>query len=285
MVPGRHLEPAAFLGNFVAGAAGLAGAAGEGPLASDRRPSLEYAAEGNMIESSRAWFHALVARVLESPSALVAGAPESEGGILDRRAVAVRELRAFLGEGRLGSARDAAGYARFLADLRALQDLCARNQDFAELRAAAAATVYERGNSAYRSKLTALAEELFLHGLRIWPEHAPALGNLVTLYQGKGDYLRAEEMLARHGRVYEGALGLLLRGELAMAQGRIGEAIEAYQTALDRDPDLVHAHGNLGICLYQVGRRDEAVRCFREVARLDPWNVSARANLRKLAAN
>jgi tetratricopeptide (TPR) repeat protein len=183
---------------------------------------------------------------------------------------------------RLGKIRDAAEHARFMADLRTLQRICEGAGDFPELRQVAAGLVYERANAAYRLKALGPAEELFLHALKIDPGHPQTLGNLVTLYQKRGDYPRAEAMLERFSAARDGALPLVLRGELLMAQGRFTEAAAAYRMALVRDPASVHAHGNLGICLFRLGQAPEAAASFREATRLDPWNQAARENLRRV---
>jgi serine/threonine-protein kinase len=69
-------------------------------------------------------------------------------------------------------------------------------------------------------------------------------------------------------------LGLALRG-----QGRLAEAVEAYQAALRLAPRYALAHNNLGVALSQLGRRGEASCCYRRAVALDPGYAQAHDNL------
>ena len=60
--------------------------------------------------------------------------------------------------------------------------------------------------------------------------------------------------------------------------GRLAQAMEQFQAALEIDPDYADAHNNLGNALLQQGRTDEAGGHFREALRLDPDLVAARMN-------
>jgi Tfp pilus assembly protein PilF len=74
-------------------------------------------------------------------------------------------------------------------------------------------------------------------------------------------------------------LGLALDQE-----GRISEAIDQYEQALKIDPHFGLAHSNLANALSQAGRTQEAINHYEQALRVDPNNSDARANLTKLKA-
>jgi tetratricopeptide (TPR) repeat protein len=60
---------------------------------------------------------------------------------------------------------------------------------------------------------------------------------------------------------------------------RFGEAIAAYQRALELDPGLADAHCNLGTVFYNQGRRAESRICFERGLALAPQHLEAHFNL------
>jgi tetratricopeptide (TPR) repeat protein len=76
-------------------------------------------------------------------------------------------------------------------------------------------------------------------------------------------------------------LGLLLADE-----GRLDEAIVAWQSAVATQPGLIEAHRALGRAQLVRGRPDEAVTAFRRMVQLQPGDAAAHLELaRALAAN
>jgi Flp pilus assembly protein TadD len=61
--------------------------------------------------------------------------------------------------------------------------------------------------------------------------------------------------------------------------GRAQEAIEEYQKALQLSPDYPEAHNNLGSALMAQGRPDDAIPRFRRALELKPEYGSAHSNL------
>ncbi len=57
------------------------------------------------------------------------------------------------------------------------------------------------------------------------------------------------------------------------------EAIEAYQRAIEADPDFADAHCNLGTVYYNQNRRAEARRCFERALEIEPKHVESHLNL------
>jgi tetratricopeptide (TPR) repeat protein len=57
------------------------------------------------------------------------------------------------------------------------------------------------------------------------------------------------------------------------------QAIENYRQVIERVPDWIEAHINLGVAFYQMGRIEEARAEFFSAVQLDPWSGISRYNL------
>jgi Flp pilus assembly protein TadD len=117
---------------------------------------------------------------------------------------------------------------------------------------------------------------------RLDPRFSEAKNNLASIYMLKGDLEKARVTLQEVlkdpfyptpefvyfnlARIYE-------------QQGKIPQAIEEYQRALDIRPEYVDAHNNLGILYLHQGKVDLAIKAFREAIRLDPQGAIYRRNL------
>lgn len=68
-------------------------------------------------------------------------------------------------------------------------------------------------------------------------------------------------------------------GSALQAIGEFKEALDAYENALDMDPDRPMGHYNRGVCLYSIGQLEEALQSFQMTTELDPSYLSAYYNL------
>jgi tetratricopeptide (TPR) repeat protein len=59
-------------------------------------------------------------------------------------------------------------------------------------------------------------------------------------------------------------------GACEVLMGRTDDAIARLKIAIDLNPNLTWAHGNMGLALTSLGRGDEAVPSFNEALRLSP---------------
>jgi Flp pilus assembly protein TadD len=72
---------------------------------------------------------------------------------------------------------------------------------------------------------------------------------------------------------------------ICLAQaGKSDEAAAQFREALRIAPEFPDAHRNLAVVLLQLGQRDEALLHFREVLRLNPDDSAVKAQLRQLEA-
>lgn len=69
------------------------------------------------------------------------------------------------------------------------------------------------------------------------------------------------------------------RGVQLHQAGDILGAIEAYQSALEKDPRRVDARSNLGAAFVRLGRYEDAVREYRRALEVDPGHAGVRFNL------
>ena len=81
------------------------------------------------------------------------------------------------------------------------------------------------------------------------------------------------------GQERKRAEALYNRGTLCAQQGKLSEAISAFQFALQIQPDFALAHSNLGVAFRAQGRLPEALHHMREAVRLKPGHAQAHYSL------
>ncbi|HUI08144.1 MAG TPA: tetratricopeptide repeat protein [Verrucomicrobiae bacterium] len=109
----------------------------------------------------------------------------------------------------------------------------------------------------------------------------PALVVYAVLCRVQVGYWRDTETLFRHAisvvpdnwQAYNNLGGCLEEA------GRIDEAMGLYERALRIRPDYAEAYENLGIALCKLGRVPEGIRCYEQALRLEPDYVEAHQNL------
>lgn len=135
--------------------------------------------------------------------------------------------------------------------------------------------------------------QLALRGERDTAFPDPAIEELGRLVAGASAFVIRGNRLSRAGRLDEaieafetavdldpdGRVGRQGLGATLAAVGRLGEAAVQYQAAVDLDPDDSFAHYNLGTLQAQMGRDDEAVRSLLRAIELAPDLKSAHFNL------
>lgn len=127
----------------------------------------------------------------------------------------------------------------------------------------------------------------FRQALRISPDPAPIYFNIAQVYLGQGDFENAEAALTRTLQVDSRHQGALLSlGILYERQGKLEEALRAYETARDVQPAntdgvnaAVSAQTVRGRMAAQSGNLDEALEAFEQAAALQPKNPANYFNL------
>jgi tetratricopeptide (TPR) repeat protein len=74
-------------------------------------------------------------------------------------------------------------------------------------------------------------------------------------------------------------------GDVYLRDGRVPEAVAAYERAIAIDASNVESHIDLGIALLREGRADEAIARFQAALAIDPGNAEAHNNLGNIFAS
>ena len=121
--------------------------------------------------------------------------------------------------------------------------------------------------------------------LALIPGHASSAINLGTIFYGRRDYARAEQLYRMATESdSEYALAFFDLGNVLDELKRMPEAIDAYRRAIELRPDYADAHYNLALALERHGQRRSALPHWTIYLRLDasgPWALHARTQLRK----
>lgn len=142
-----------------------------------------------------------------------------------------------------------------------------------------------QGRAAYRYQelLYERALEQYRQALALTPDNARLHYLLGMAYHGRGKFGEALQELREALRLKPAYLeahyqiGLLYLSDL----NRPNEAIRAFNALLAIDPAHVKARNNLGVALWQIGRRSEALAAWQEALRYDPDNPFVRENLER----
>jgi protein O-mannosyl-transferase len=107
-------------------------------------------------------------------------------------------------------------------------------------------------------------------------DYAVALGNAGHQNEAM-DELRSYVQMVPNSYVGHLSIGILLLG----MHDHAGAAAE-FERAVALEPGAVDAWGNLGIAYQELGKRDEAIRCYERVLALRPGHPAAKERLFKL---
>ena len=148
-----------------------------------------------------------------------------------------------------------------------------------------AAHLFAKAVYAEEAGRLAEAQDGYESVLAIIPGHASSAINLGTIFYGRRDYVRAEQlyrMATESDSSY--ALAFFDLGNVLDELKRMPEAIEAYRRAIELRADYADAHYNLALALERNGQRRSALPHWTIYLRLDasgPWALHARTQLRK----
>ncbi len=70
-----------------------------------------------------------------------------------------------------------------------------------------------------------------------------------------------------------------LKGNVALNEGRLEEAVRMYNEAIDKNPSLKEAYNNKGVALYRDGKLEEAIDTYTDLLfNVDAYYMEARRN-------
>jgi predicted O-linked N-acetylglucosamine transferase (SPINDLY family) len=118
------------------------------------------------------------------------------------------------------------------------------------------------------------------HAVALRPDAFDAQFHLGSALVQAGDLRGGERHLLQADDLAPETPAILVAlGNLHRLQRRPADAIAAYRRALQREPRLAQAHGNLGTVLSEIGDADGAVAAFREAIALAPDHATNWSNL------
>jgi tetratricopeptide (TPR) repeat protein len=111
------------------------------------------------------------------------------------------------------------------------------------------------------------------------PEDRQVLAEIGRNLIGLQRFAEAEPTLRRALEGVDDANTHYLHGVAVDRLGRLGEAMDEYRQALDRNPTHADALNALAVSLARQGKVDEATRMFERLVASDPDNADAHTNL------
>ena len=134
--------------------------------------------------------------------------------------------------------------------------------------------------SLYQAGQLQQAEQICQQILRDYPQDAESLHLLGVIAYRVGENKIATGLITQaieidsNQYVFFYSLGNALR-----EQGRLEEAIPAYQQAIHIQPDCVNAYSNLGVALKEQGRLEESIQAYWQAIHIQPQFAEAYYNL------
>jgi len=140
------------------------------------------------------------------------------------------------------------------------------------------------------------AIEAFRQSCELFENYAAAHYALAMAYRRTGNATKASEHLERHQRarqypqpsedplldavksLYAGGLSHVAKASSLAQEGKLAEAVAAFESALKVNPRLVIAHVNLIAMYGHMGMPDKAEKQFRAAVALDPGWIEAYYN-------
>ncbi|MEO8113311.1 MAG: tetratricopeptide repeat protein, partial [Phenylobacterium sp.] len=123
------------------------------------------------------------------------------------------------------------------------------------------------------------AEPLYRAALARTPTHAGSLHNLALILKGRGEHEAALQSW-RTAVAHNGGqtLAYVAMGRLLLTMRRTPEALEAFDRALESQPDEVDALNGRGLALVQLGRAQEALASYDQAVAIQPDHGLAQIN-------
>ncbi len=130
-----------------------------------------------------------------------------------------------------------------------------------------------------------LAMYCFYRTLAIRATHTEARSNIAMEYLRRGELDAAERHIAiLLEDAPERVNGYLTRGLLEVARGRYHEAVEAFETAVAREPGNVDIYNNLAMAYRRIGDEQAALDTLLAAAQIDPDHAKVQENLGRVLA-
>lgn len=131
---------------------------------------------------------------------------------------------------------------------------------------------------------TAQAERLIQRALQVDPNSVAALAQLAELRRRRGELEGATALYRQALEIDRQPFVYLGLGDVLQRAGRYEDALEAFRSVLELDPDSATAHYDLGVTYARMGRPEEAVDEYERALELQPGGLQAAKILNNLGA-
>jgi tetratricopeptide (TPR) repeat protein len=130
------------------------------------------------------------------------------------------------------------------------------------------------------SRYLAAAEQAYRKAIELYPEYEDPRLNLAAILIGEGRLAEAIDqctfVIQRNPQSVSAHINL---GNAYYARHQFDAAMTAYRKALDLDPQNAGAMASIAAILAQSGHVDEAISLLHQALKIDPNNALARRNL------
>ena len=143
--------------------------------------------------------------------------------------------------------------------------------------------LYNIGNLYIEMKNTTLAQNYWNLTLKLNPKHSKAWANLLALFDNKGlleEIIETSEMALTF--LPDDTAILFTRANAFGKLGKYDDAEVIYKKIIGSKPNYALYHANLGVLYHRWGKRELAIKYYRNALKLDGSLSSAQQNLNKL---
>jgi len=150
------------------------------------------------------------------------------------------------------------------------------------------------GKVALVERRYSIALKYFDQALAREPQASSIHYQLAMAYRGLGNLAHMQEQLKARGNVEpvikdplqdeievlkQGKFGLLQRGNMAMSEGHVADAVNIYRQMVSLDPSNPITYKYLGLALARSGKADDALKQYAHSLELDPNNATVHYNI------
>jgi protein O-GlcNAc transferase len=135
------------------------------------------------------------------------------------------------------------------------------------------------GDAFYKNRQFSEAAEAFSNVIAVDSKHSRAYDGLGNCLQELGIFDRSITAHLRAVALSPSPITWSNLGNAYKRSGNSDQAIAAYQSALQLQPDTPDAHNNLGVCLADARQWDRAIAAYRRAISLRPGYAEAHYNL------
>ena len=102
------------------------------------------------------------------------------------------------------------------------------------------------------------------------PDNYDALYNKAICYYEKNEKTECEDMLKQLNKKLKMPMTFLSQGLICLKDQKYDNGIKKFESVISRDKDNIYAHHGRGQCLYEKGKIEEAINSYDEALNINP---------------